>query len=45
MINYFFEGGIRVTDITSKLPAFKTSWVKRLASDNVVKWKLIPQIF
>ena len=42
MINDFSKGGIRVTDIRSKLTALKASWVKRLVNENFARWKLIP---
>ena len=45
IINDFSKGGIRVTDIRSKLTALKASWVKRLVSDNFARWKLIPHYY
>ena len=41
MINDFSKGGIRATDIRSKLTALKASWVKRLVNENFARWKLI----
>ena len=42
MTNDFSKGGIRVTDIRSKLTALKASWVTKLANENFARWKLIP---
>ena len=45
MINDYSKGGIRVTDIRSKLTALKASWVKRLDIGTFARWKLIPYFY
>ena len=45
LIGSYELGGLKYIDVTSKINAFKLSWIKRLFDESEHSWEIIPNLF